>query len=310
MKVYKNLIMPLMLLAILFVVPFTLAEENELQEFEDLEIFTFDHGAEIRFLQLERSLEKNIVAGEKVIEKTNNENLTSIIDELETLLEGVKNVDLEQDAEVLAESYLDIKTQARDLTKEFRDFAHDSLNEEQIDEMRNNIKEAHKEIDDNFGQQVSALRLNYKIQRELSLLDVYGIDDEELKAAIEKGTSNRGDIARAIRGMMQNMTQEERRGMAGELKESRIRNRIAVKEKFGNLQEKFGKGRPQIPYGEGSEGIRGMRNADERPNDRPLNNGASRMPPRPSLGDDMREPIKDGNGPHSGANGRGGMNRK
>jgi hypothetical protein len=106
--------------------------------------FSYEKGAEVRFLQLELSIERNILTGGQVLEINPDPQLESILDDLRNLLEEVREVDMDKPASELAADFVVLKKQATELTSQFRQIASVNLSElqrTQINERTRNMEQ-------------------------------------------------------------------------------------------------------------------------------------------------------------------------
>lgn len=102
-------------------------------------------GAEVRFLQLEASIERNILHGEEVISKVDNlgkdaSGLEAKLLDLNALLVQVQETDLTQEPAELAEEFLVLKELAVELSTSFRDEARSLLDVTVRTELKNQLK--------------------------------------------------------------------------------------------------------------------------------------------------------------------------
>ena len=98
-------------------------EDNETEE--EIGIMNNSLGAEIRLLQLEKAILKNIIKGERAVDVLkgissfdyNTSDLEEILDKLGVLLEEVQAADPESNESVRI--FVELKYEARNLTKQF-----------------------------------------------------------------------------------------------------------------------------------------------------------------------------------------------
>lgn len=141
----------LMFLLILMVLPLALAEEIEeekepekVEEEKELLPFKTNHGATVRLLQLERSIQMNILRGEKILEEfhedideNQTEDLEAILISLEDLKEKVSNYEVGSEEDV--EKFVFFKQEAITLTKEFREIITNQIQEDARENARERI---------------------------------------------------------------------------------------------------------------------------------------------------------------------------
>ena len=91
---------------------------------EEVEIMGYSYGAEIRLLQLEKSITKNLLKGEMIVDvlkilEYNTTYLETILFEMELVLGEVQAADPEANNSV--EVFIDLKSDAKNLTIQFRE---------------------------------------------------------------------------------------------------------------------------------------------------------------------------------------------
>ncbi|MFH1588976.1 MAG: hypothetical protein ABIB43_00215, partial [archaeon] len=121
----------------------------ESEDEAETEIMRTPYGASVRLVQLERAIENNIAHGERIVDAilANDENadvdeLNRILDDMRALVLEVQNLDLENKTpQELAEEYVEIKSSARELAKEFRTQAREFFTKEDADALRARLRD-------------------------------------------------------------------------------------------------------------------------------------------------------------------------
>jgi len=233
------------LLLVLNLFPGVLAQEGVQEELTEekiaqdtmSEVFTMGQklGAEIRLLQLEKSITRNIIVGDQVIlklkeEGKNTTELEVLITELEALKLEIQNLNPEDEDAV--ERFVNIKHDAIEITKEFREISRDLLDKGDRLEIAEKIKEMDKNELNQYNERIrNKIRVqNAEIIRKI--FDSLGIENEELLTRIESGNATYAEVRNEIRNAIERMTPEERREAWGALKESGVRKDIAVRARI------------------------------------------------------------------------------
>ncbi|MFH0956874.1 MAG: hypothetical protein V1813_03355 [Candidatus Aenigmatarchaeota archaeon] len=119
-----------------------------------IDIMGTSHGAEVRLLQLQKSIERNIIYGENIVEwigdvnsSYNTSAMESLIDELKEIRDEVASVNLSEDTEELVRQFVDLKGDAINVTAEFRELAHDFMKETEAGWPDWNLNKTEKEVD-------------------------------------------------------------------------------------------------------------------------------------------------------------------
>lgn len=232
--------------------------EDEPEDEEDLDEDTEDelaavispHGAEVRLLQLEKSLNRNILHGKEVVKSIKEYNssidvteLNAIISDMEDLLAEVEAEDpTEATGEELAQRFVDLKSEAIELTSLFREAVKDLLPEGYRNEIRGDLnKFKHQEIE-NLEKRIKEAKQKYNAEQITDLFEALGIDDEELLQAVEDGTATKEDIKDAVKDALSEMTHDEIADAMLSLRESKskkaVAHRAAVAEAVSGLFER------------------------------------------------------------------------
>ena len=156
-------------------------------------------GKEIRLMQLEKAITRNIVAGKVAIEKVKANDIDAselevILTELEALRLEVKSINPEEEGAV--ETFVNIKNEAMELSKEFKEIAADLLAQDDITAIEN-------EVNDNPELQEYKLRIKEKIQLKnkesvQKTFDSIGIKNEVLLAKIKNGGVTLAEVKNQI----------------------------------------------------------------------------------------------------------------
>lgn len=221
-------------------------DQNETEEPEDNEtedevgIMNNSLGAEIRLLQLQKSLLKNILKGEMAVEvlkvlEINTTDLEAILTDMKALLEEVKVANTTSNESV--EIFVDLKSQARNLTTQFRETIKDLLDDETLRQIREQIREMVSEQLQNLSKEVQN-RIRQFNRNQLYRL--YGIIGETNNSFIEEyfnGNITLNQTKLQLCKMINQMTKEHRYDVFSEIKEDNIKRKIQGKssiEKMGN----------------------------------------------------------------------------
>ena len=250
MRKILSIVMVLLLAA--SVVPLALADEaGDIQQDEveidaetqdEVEIMNYQFGAEVRLLQLEKSITKNILKGEEVVSvlkgaEYNTTELEAILSELELLKEEVQSADPNSTDAV--QIFVDLKSDAIELTKDFRETLKDLLDEGTVEELRERVREMVCEQVQNLSQQI---RNRIRQFNRNQLHRIYGIIGETNSSLIneyQNGNVTKEQVKQQISKKVNEMTKEKRYQIFSELKEGKIRERIQARLCVENVTENF-----------------------------------------------------------------------
>lgn len=231
----------LLLLLVLSIFPAVMAEEELTEETiaQDTmaEVSTMDQkiGAELRLLQLEKAITRNILGGNEVIAQVEEDGkdaseLEALITELEAL--KLELQDLNPEDEGAVEAFVNIKQEAIEISKEFREIARGLLEQGDRLAIASKIKEMDKTELQQYNEQIrNKIRAqNAEIVRKT--FNSLGIENDELLTKVENGEATHEEVRNVIRNAVQAMTPEEKRAAWTTLKESGVRKDVAVRAKI------------------------------------------------------------------------------
>jgi Holliday junction resolvasome RuvABC DNA-binding subunit len=250
MKKILGIISVLMLL--ISVSSLALAEdeaEDETEEFEideetgeESEIMTSSLGAEIRLLQLEKAVTKNIIKGQEVISVLkdlgyNTTELEAILAELEFLLEEVQAAD--PNATDAVEVFVDLKSDAKELTKEFREALRDMLSDETLEGLQEQIRQMICEQVQNLTEKIQNRIRAYNRNQLHRLYGFIGDVNNSYLDEYENGNVTKEQVKNQIGKIISNMVKEKRNQVFLEFKESKIKTRIQAMVCVENATQNF-----------------------------------------------------------------------
>jgi len=235
----------LVVFLVISAVSFVLAEETTIDEATQKEVKVMDYplGAEIRLLQLEKSISKNIAKGEAVIEAfetigEDTSELQFILNELKTIKEEVQALDSE--SETAVQDFVDLKKDARDTIKNFRDTANEiksSLDDETLQALRESFREINE--DKEFTEIKERIRNKIRQHNTERIRAIFGENAEQLKEQVQNGELNKEQIRKRVREIISQMTQEEKQGIFNEVREKNLINENTAKNILEKVKENF-----------------------------------------------------------------------
>lgn len=211
------------------------------------------HGAQVRLLQLQKSIERNILYGGKVVEfiednysSYDTDAMESLIDELSELKDEVASVNVsETNTTEAVRQFVDLKGDARNITWEFRQLVHDFLNDTGADpaELRAWIgKEVAAGLNE-FRDEIRDAIRNHNAQTVRQRLEDMGNQSLELFYKVKNGDLTPDQANDALQGMLRNMTQDTRRqaamNMAKRSAAASVKARAAVQKAGENYADRL-----------------------------------------------------------------------
>jgi hypothetical protein len=205
-----------MLLAILIVMPLAFAiQEAELKAMET------NTGAEVRFIQLERSIHFNEIRAERVVEfiaqkeEVDTEVLSSLVLELSVLRSEISNLDLSVlSRQEIAKVYVDYRQAANSISKEFREEASNYLTGSERSELASSSSVMQDRERLQEYNQMIALKIrehNAKRFEERATEFVNSEVRQEAVQRIRQGELNAAEARRLLAQQLQERSEEERR---------------------------------------------------------------------------------------------------
>ena len=216
---------------------------------EEIGIMNRSLGAEIRLLQLEKAIIKNIMKGERAVDVLkgldyNTSKLDLILSEMNLLLEQVEAADPESNDSVMI--FVDFKKQAKNLTKQFRETVKELLDDVKLRELRAQIKDM---VGDELQNYSKRIRNKIKQFNRHQLHRIYGIIGESNYSLIEEyenGNASMEQVKSQINKIVNQMTKEKKFQVFSDVKEENIKENINAKafaENMKNNNKGKGKGK-------------------------------------------------------------------
>ena len=212
---------------------------------EETEIMNDLLGAEIRLLQLEKAITKNLFKGERAVEvlkalEYDTSKLEAILAEMRLLLEEVQAADPSSDDSV--QVFVDLKSDARKLTKEFRETVKELLSDVKYKELKEQIQEMVCEQVQSLSKKIQNRVKQFNRNQIHRLYIFIGEEGETLAEQYENGDATLEQVKSQICKMVNRMIKEKKNEIFSELKGEKIRNKIhaavSVNNATGNFSER------------------------------------------------------------------------
>lgn len=249
MKKIWNALIVLMLIA--SIAPLVFADEVE-DSTDDVEIDAETQkqveamnngiGAEIRLLQLEKSITINIFKGEEIVSNLaelgfNTTELLAILFELELLKGEVVTAD--PNATDAVQIFVDLKHDAVNLTKDFRDTLKESLDDDTIEQIRERIREMICEQAQNLSKNIQNKIRQFNRNQFHRVYQILGENGDSVLNQYQNGTLTMNQVKQQIQKMVNQMIKEKRYDLFSQLKQEKIHNQIKAKNCVQNASEGF-----------------------------------------------------------------------
>ncbi len=216
--------------------------DNETEQ--EIEIMNNSLGAEIRLLQLQKAIIKNILKGEMAVEvlkglEYNISTLESILFEMKNLLEDVKEVNTSSNESV--QLFVEFKGEAKNLTSQFRELIKEILTGEKLREIKERIREMVSQELINYSK---IIRNKIKQFNRNQLYKLYGIIGEVNNSFVNdylNGNVTLAEVKIRISKTINQMNKERKFEIFTEIKKENIKKKINAHLSVDNLKNK-GKG--------------------------------------------------------------------
>ena len=207
-------------------------DDIDIETEKEIEIMNNSLGAEIRLLQLQKALLKNILKGLVAVEvlkglEFNTTSLEDILAQMKTLLEEVKVANISSNESV--QIFVELKSQAKNLTKQFKETIREMLDDATLNEIRERIREMVNEQVQNLSKQI---RNRIKQFNRNQLYRLYGLIGETNYSLIEEYLNDTVTLNLTklqICKIINQMTKERKFLIFSEIKEDNIKKKIHMK---------------------------------------------------------------------------------
>ncbi|MCF7861063.1 hypothetical protein K9M79_02370 [Candidatus Woesearchaeota archaeon] len=231
----------LLMLAINIVV----AQEDAIEE---VSVMGTMEGATIRLLQLQSSIEHNILKGTDVISEildadpeanfSRMEEILAEMDVLSSQIEDLINSDLNETK--AAEEFVFVKIQAKELSKEFRTMAIGYLPDENQERVRNR-NETSQDLTKLKEEIKQRTRAHNALQVQ-KFLDKIGLQNDSLVSQIGSGELNVGQAISSVAKAYKGLGQENKAEALAKIKEVKAKAQVqkeTVREKTENSSDEL-----------------------------------------------------------------------
>ncbi len=228
-------------------VPFVAAQEDNGKQTDaqlTAKYFADTHGAQVRFMQLDRSLSNNKIAGEKVLSyieenypEANDTELVALREQINDLLDQAKEISVTNQTkdEVIAQ-FQALKETATNLTAQFREQAHALLSDDDLSALREEIRASVKENNEQYRAQIHKQVRSANANRFGKVLEHVPVEGaKEIQTQLANGEITREEAISQFKELVKNLPKEDRKHMAVQAKEYRMKGAVARQKMMGRL---------------------------------------------------------------------------
>ena len=178
--------------------------------------------------------------GERIIEilqelEVDTSDLKLIFTEMNWLKDEIQGSD--PYAEDAVEVFVDLKNESINLTKEFRLTLYELLDDETIEDLREQVKDLYKQEVKDLREQIRDMIRSFNRDRLHSVFEILGLINEELLDQYESGDVTIDEVKEYIKEYISGLTKEERQELFAELKMNNIRRIIRARVAFNDACE-------------------------------------------------------------------------
>ena len=209
--------------------------------------FATNNGSKVRLLQLQKAIEKNILWGDSIIADVKAKNATANTTEAETILAELEALNREvasitpKAGDAGAKEFVDLKNDAIDLTKEFRDEIRKLLKEQEIQGMKKKLGERYWNETRELDEKIEQARNNYNAEVLEDVLAAANMSDPVLVAKVKAGQATTKEIKDALKEAYKNLNSSQKRIASIALKEKEAKRNVFMRSVADKVAENASK---------------------------------------------------------------------
>lgn len=223
-----------------------MAQEETEDTAAETEAMMYPFGATVRFLQLRKPVMRNTLHAQRVIEvlsetanETVIEELQSILDELEQVKEEIAAIHTENgNTDELVEKFVDLKSDAKELTMQFREIASAELSQEQKEQLRTEFSEERLELKELKETITNKIR-QFNAGRVKEHFETMGISNETFIEHIENGKVGRAHIMGGVRNFVGRLPPANKSKAFSNVMQQVTKARVQRDAKIERARERF-----------------------------------------------------------------------
>ena len=209
---------------------------------QQTEIMNNKLGAEIRLLQLEKAIIRNIEKGEQILLFINESdidstNLQVILAEFDLLLEEVQHADYNSSEAVSI--FVDLKHDAINLSKEFREIVHGLFTNSMYNQIRQKIRNMTCNQTQNLSNSIKNKIRQYNSDQFLNICQLIGENHSREIVCYQNGSMTQKQMKHNITHRFNQTDTEKQFNFITSLKQQKIRDRIQSQNQVQNASEGF-----------------------------------------------------------------------
>lgn len=240
----KLLALLLMAIMVVSMVPLALADTEESGDDDtvaDVSAMASVHGAEVRLLQLEQSIDRAINHSNEVLARIDvdanvSAELEAIVAEMVVLKADVQAADPAADDAV--DVFVALRHDASDLVKQFRDLVHDSLSDEDLEALRVELQAQFEADREAHKAEIEAKRCEHNSEQVARILASLNVTDDQLVADVAACAVDWEETRDYLRETYGELSDEQKMAVRAELQGDIIQHRIRIAAKVDAAQDR------------------------------------------------------------------------
>lgn len=195
------------------------------------------YGAEVRMLQLEKSVTRNILLGNAVLQVITKNHADSniieaenILNSLEMLLEEVKTTPTDGDKNILVQTFVELKKEARTLSTDFKKQTQNLITSQDRKEIMTQVKEIDQNQLKNINNSIKEIVKTFNAEKIKEKFNSMGIKNEEMIGRIRNGDMNLKEIKEYALKEFKDMNVMEKKQIAAKMRNDSIKKIIEQRE--------------------------------------------------------------------------------
>ncbi|MFH1358438.1 MAG: hypothetical protein ABIH37_00955 [archaeon] len=215
-------------------------ENIDTQTQVETEIMDSSIGAQIRILQLQRQLQLKLLHMQAVVDVLNAKSadttaLTGISEELKLLINEAKTIPTTNTEEAVKQ-FVEIKLDAKDLVKQFREITSTLLTNEDKEALRLRIREINDSELQEIKNQIKDLNNGLNIERLRKTMQHMSIEDEALIAQVESGEITAKQAFEQLKEQHKALIQEKKQESRENFIQEKIQRRTQQIDKITEIK--------------------------------------------------------------------------
>ncbi len=181
-------------------------------------------GAKIRLMQLEKSITRNIIAGEAAIAALQQTNLSVNVTGLQSIIEEMKALKIQvnqaSEENQTAQKFVELKHDAIELTKQFRKEFKLLIKENDLEKIRKKVHGMNESTEmKKFNGKIKDLVKQYNAQRLEKIFEELGKKNQTLIERVRNGNAGISEIRSELLSELRSLDKEQRSEAIAKLKE-------------------------------------------------------------------------------------------